>query len=102
MTQPNPTIDVAKARADWGAIVKPYSHRRDSELAAWAELYGPALLTALEQMQAEIRHRFEYASNMFRNVQHWHGEEAPDGSDLYEWVMRPLGNTPGDTPHADR
>ncbi len=36
----------------------------------------------------EIKSRFEYASSMYHNIEQWHGEEAPDGTDLYEWFMR--------------
>lgn len=50
MTEPNPTIDLAKARADWDA----YESGGYGEV--WAPQYAEPLLTALEQMQAENEH----------------------------------------------
>jgi len=49
-----------------------------------------ARVKELEGALADTIGRFEYASNMFHNVEHWHGEQSPmNGLDYYEWFMQP-------------
>lgn len=103
-----PTIDIAKARADWDAM--PHVRTKD-EIFSWFFRYAEPLLTALEQMQAQestLRARVETLELALRNMVYETTHLSPAEDDGSHWcrvsseVLAQARAALNDTPHADR